>query len=666
MSGKTIKTLLFGRAFSARLFLGGLLLMLLITTRWAWIDCDGGIPSLNEYGYFATDEGYYCGGGKMKFLRGKFISAVRQAPCTYAICPSTHIMTWASFSIFGQTTWAHRFFPFIFCTLAWIALFMFLSRKTVPWIAFVLCSVCLLNPFLVTYGRTACNDTLMGSLLLLGYVLTRKRGWIPSLAGGFVFGLGLWVKMSIWVLFPLGLSAAAMSARRRMRLPRMGLFLLGFAVSAAAQYMLIRLMILQDAIEQGVTVSHLLGCSNSSYPLPNVFDWVLWSKALSSFPRCPTDGTLGLWIALFLILPAVLLLRRLTERPFRWDGRLLLYATPPLYTMGILMLPVYYSHYFIPVIMFVPVVWMEARHDLKRWAGDRWLLGAALSAIALIAMLIAYHEFRIVPSEAAKLKNYIASSYQLPAICVWTWNSGYILGGATFLTALILCARQRKPTCWGIAGVLLSSLLVAGLFFSTIPLCEAYKYIKIYSARIREISFSLQATSILILFAVWGMSGFFRVRARWYMLLPVLLVCGVIANSVWRNAMIELTKRNHLHKQAAAELARLLPDNAVVFGERAPQTLLSLNPRTSALPNNNPVPFLYAVNKKHPTSPLYALIDSEHNYHYSHYEKEKDRIRMEVLHTLKLPSFNTCLPVNVFLIRLHLLDRPPHRAHNPQ
>lgn len=665
MQGMAIMKWISGKTLSLRLFLGVLILLLLIATRWTWIDCDGGIPSLNEYGYFATDEGYYCGGGKMKFLRGKFISAVRQAPCTYAICPSTHIMTWASFSIFGQTTWAHRVFPMLLCTLAWIGLFVFLSRKILPWIAFILCSVCLLNPFLVAYGRTACNDTLMGSLLVLGYILTRKRGWIPSLAGGFVFGLGLWVKMSIWVLFPFGLSAAAMSVQRRLRLPRMGLFLAGFASSACLQYFLIRFMIREDALNQNVSVSELMGLSNTSYPLPNVFDLTLWTKALSSFPRPPTDGTLGLWIALFLILPSILLLRRLTERPLRWDGRMLLYATPSIYTMGILALPVYYSHYFIPIMMFVPLTWIEARHDLKRWSCGKWSVGATLSAIALAAILAAYYAFRVNPSEAAQLKDYISTAYNLPLTCIWTWNGLYILCGAGILAALTLLARQRKPTLWIIAGVLISAILVADLCFSTIPLCEAYKFIKIYSARMRDISLSLQATSILILFAVWGMSGFFRVRARWYMLLPALLVCGMVVNSVWRHAIIELAQRGHLHKKAAAELAPFLPANAVVFGERAPQVLLSLPPRVSALPNNNPVPFLYAVNAKYPTFPLYALIDSEHNYHYHHYNRHKDKIRMEVLHTVKLPSFNTTLPCDVFLVRLHLLDRPHHSGHNP-
>lgn len=655
-----------GRTFSARLFLGGLLLLLLVTTRWAWINCDGGVPSLNEYGYFATDEGYYCGGGKMKFLREKFISAVRQAPCTFAICPSTHVMTWAAFSIFGQNTWAHRVFPMLFCTSAWLVLFIFLSRKTLPWIAFFWCAVCVLNPFLMVYGRTACNDTLMGSLLLLGYILTRKRGWIPSLAGGFVFGLGLWVKMSIWVLFPLGLSAAAMSVQRRLRLPRMGLFLTGFAASACLQYFLIRFMVKEDAANQNVSVSELMSLSNSSYPLPNVFDWTLWAKALSSFPRPPTDGTLGLWIALFLVLPAILLLRRLAERPFHWDGRLILYATPPLYTLGILYLPLYYSHYFIPVIMFVPIIWLEARSDLKRWTCGRWQLTTGLAVAALNAILIAYYTFKIHPAEASKLANFIATAYQLPATCVWVWNDLYIMCGAALLTVLTLWARQRKPTIWIILGVFFSALLVADICFSTIPLCEAYKFISIYTPRIRSIAVSLQVTSILLLFAVWGMPGFFRTRIRWHLLLPALLVIGILANSVWHNAAVELTKRGHLHKQAAAEIARLLPANAVVFGERAPQVLLSLPPRVSALPNGNPVPTLYAVNKKYPTFPLYALIDAEHNYHFHHYNRYKEKIRIEVLHTVKLPSFNSGLPIDVFLVRLHLLDRKHPPVTRPQ
>ena len=37
-----------------------------------WLNTDGGVPSLWEYGYFVTDEGYYMGAAKDMFLRGEF------------------------------------------------------------------------------------------------------------------------------------------------------------------------------------------------------------------------------------------------------------------------------------------------------------------------------------------------------------------------------------------------------------------------------------------------------------------------------------------------------------------------------------------------------------------------------------------------------------------
>jgi 4-amino-4-deoxy-L-arabinose transferase-like glycosyltransferase len=641
------------------LFFGGLLLLLLIVTRWTWIDCDGGTPSLNEYGYFATDEGYYCGGGRQKFLRDRFISTTRAVPCTYAICPSTHVMTWWAMCIFGQTTWTHRVFPFLIGTVAWLTAFCYFSRKTLAWIAFLLCAVCVTNPLLAVYSRTSCNDSLMGALLLIGYVLTRKKDRLNPVAGGFVFGLGLWVKMSIWALVPIGLSAAAMSYSVRNRWRRIASFLAGFGVSACIQYGLIRLMIYRDAVSQDISVEGLLRASNAAPPLPDLLDWSLLFRGLSSFPRCPADGLLGLWTALFLALPCLLLLRRLAERPLRWDGRLILYFALPFYAAGIVVLPVFYTHYYIPVIMMVPFVWFEARHDLKQWAGGNPFVSAALLAGALLAVMWAYNAFAVSPENATSLSDYLSNAYNLPPKVVWTRNGWYLSSGAALLTLLAVWARQRKPNVWIIAGAFLSALGVADLCFSTIPLCEASKYTPVFSPLIRDVARVLQVCVILILFAVWGMPAFLRRSVRWYVFLLVLFGCGTFANPVWRNGAVELTRRGHLHKQAAAELARLLPDDAVVFGERAPQLLLSLKPRVSSAPNADPVPFVLSVHEKYPEWPLFALLDSEHNYHFTHYENNKDKIRMEVLHTLRLPSFNTGLPSDVFLVRLSVLDTPP-------
>ena len=655
---------LFGRSLLARLFFGALLLCQLVVTRWAWLDCDGGTPSLVEYGYFATDEGYYCGGGRAKLLRDRFVSAVRAVPCTFAICPSTHVLTLWAFKLFGQTTWAHRFFPLLFCTGAWLSVFYYLSRRTLPWAAFLLCTACVTNPLLIVYGRTACSDTLMGSLVLFGYIVARKRGRLAPFAGGLIYGLGLWVKTSVWVLFAIGLSASAMASSGRLRLKRMAFFLAGFAVSTCLQYGLIRLIILPDAITQEMDVEELLDIADSSYSLPNVLDWQLLAKGISSFPRCPTDGLLSVWIALFLILPALLLVRRLAERPFRWDGRLLLYAALPLYAGGIMIMQVYYAHYFIPLAMCVPILWFEARRDLKRWPSSKPWFAAALAATGVLSVVLIYLSFTVPPGEADGLYDYLSNAYNLPPKIVWTRNGVRLLSAAALLALLALAARFRKVSIPVFAGVFLCSLGISSLCFSTIPLCEAYKYSTLFSATIKTVALLLQVCAVVFFFAVWCLPSAFRRGVRWYLFLAVLFAAATLANPVWRFGAAELTRRSHLHKDIVAELDRLVPDDAVVFGERAAQLFLSLKPRVSSVPNNDPVPTVLNVHKKHPESPLFAILDTEHNYHYNHYMQNQDKIRMELVHTFKLPSFNNSLPVNVYLVRLHVLKPAP--LHGPR
>ncbi len=658
MRAAAVANQLFGRTLTSRLVFGGLLLLLLIVTRWAWIDCDGGTPSLMEYGYFATDEGFYTGGGKQKLLFGRFINATRAAPCTYAICPSSHVLAWFAFSIFGQTTWAHRVLPFFISSAAWLCLFHFLSRKTLAWIAFLLCAVCLSNPFLMVYGRTACNDTLMASVLLFGYIVSRKKGLLLPFLGGFIFGFGLWVKQSIWVLFPLGLSGAAMTSAPNERWRRMASCFFGFLVSVCVQYGLIRLIIYWDAVSQDVSIDHLMTVSDSSYPLPNPFDWAQTMRGLSSFPRCPSDGLLSVWITLFLVLPTLLLLRRLTDTPRRWDGRLLLYLTLPLYAAGIIILPVFYAHYYIPIIVFVPIVWFEARRDLKAWAGKNPYLSAALMAVAILYVLVSFKSFVIYPDQAVSLTPFLSNAYNLPQNIVWSRNGLYILAAAGLFTVLGLWARSRKPTVAVALGVVLSALGVADLCFSQLPLSEAYKYTTVFSVTMKDVACVLQVCSLILFFVVWGMPQVFGRSIRWYLLLLAIFACATLANPVWRAGAYELTQRGHLHKQAVAALAKLVPDDAVVFGERAPQLFLSLKTRVSPVPNHNPVPFVLDVHKKFPERPLFALLDSEHNYHFKHYEDNKDKIRTTVVHTLQLPSFNTGLPSNVYLVRLQVLTNP--------
>ena len=80
--------------------------------RLPWIDCDPGIPSIWEYGYNATDEGYYLSGGKEKFVWNHFVDLPRNEAFTYGFSAGTHWLSYASHLAFGLSTWTWRI-PFL-------------------------------------------------------------------------------------------------------------------------------------------------------------------------------------------------------------------------------------------------------------------------------------------------------------------------------------------------------------------------------------------------------------------------------------------------------------------------------------------------------------------------------------------------------------------------
>jgi len=283
-------------------------------------------------------------------------------------------------------------------------------------------------------------------------------------------------------------------------------------------------------------------------------------------------------------------------------------------------------------------------------------------ALALFGVMASFHSFEVTADKADSLSLYLANAYNLPQQIVWMRNGVHILAAAAVLTGLGLLARQRKPTPGVFIGIMLSALGVADLCYCRFPLSEAYKYTSLFPETMKDVARLLQVVSVVLLFVVWGLPGLFRHSFRWYLLLLALFVFGMVANPRWRKGVVELTHRGHLHKSAVGELAKSVPDHAVVFGERAPQLFLSLKPRVAPVPNGNPVPLVLKIHEKFPERPLFALLDAEHNYHFTHYEENKDKLRMEVLRTLKLPSFNDGRPCNVYLIRLHVLNQPVRKG----
>lgn len=211
------------------LFLAFVAIFLLF--RIPWLDCDAGIPSMWEYGYNVTDEGYYLVGGKEFFLHGHFVDLPRAETATYGYAPGLHYLSLLAHYCFGLSDWAWRI-PFVlinFC--AWSALFVFLTRKTCALTAFLVLAAFSMMPMVIAYERTASNDVLIGSLMVLSCVLAYRGGWCRLIFSSLAIAAVSLVKPSVWVLLPLSVIAALRGYPVKEALRRFAVFAISFAVA---------------------------------------------------------------------------------------------------------------------------------------------------------------------------------------------------------------------------------------------------------------------------------------------------------------------------------------------------------------------------------------------------------------------------------------------------
>ena len=200
--------------------------------RLPWIDCDPGIPSIWEYGYNATDEGYYLSGGKEKFVWNHFVDLPRNEAFTYGFSAGTHWLSYASHLAFGLSTWTWRI-PFL-CVYfaAWLFAFLHLAKRAGATTAFALCTSVSLVPMVVAYERTASNDALIGALLVISYVCAAGGKRWRIICAALLSGAIILVKPSVWALLPI--VAAGVAQDRSLRDSTKDLLLfVGVAVAAA-------------------------------------------------------------------------------------------------------------------------------------------------------------------------------------------------------------------------------------------------------------------------------------------------------------------------------------------------------------------------------------------------------------------------------------------------
>lgn len=618
-----------------------------------WLDGDPGIASIWEYGYNATDEGYYLDGGKEKFLWGTFVDLARTEAYTYGFSPGTHWLSYLAHLLFGLSTWAWRI-PFVFVNaIAWFLMCRHLGAKGSPLEAFLLCAGLSCVPMIVSYERTASNDVLIGSILMLAYVLAADGGRLRLLLSACVAALMVLVKPSVFVLLPFVLSAVL----QKSRFSRWWIDALVFLGTALAAVFMLKLIVaatlLPESAKEGLSTFELIRKTTTHYPLPSIFAFDSHFRGLSSFPRDPSGGLLGFLPALLVPVPLLFALRELMTA--RQVSRIVLFLSFPLYVAAVSVMNTIYTHYFIPAMVMLPAGLMAMRESLAdgetpvgKWAVLRLRYFVLFGALAAGAAFLLFSDYHLAPTVA---QNVYSRIYNLPSQMVWGAVGVELLGltlGVTLLGAAF--APNRRLT---VAGLLvLPAFVYASVVCAYLPGCAVASALKVDRLTFVLPMFLTLAVGSLVLLLTVVLP---HVLARKTVLAAAFAatVClGGLVLPTWRQAWGELMQPvTRYHQSVAQELAKILPADAIVIGERSNQLLMSLPIRTATTfaANSNPIPVLKSIRARYPEAPLYALCDSQHAYLLQNFQKNADKYQLRLVKKFSLPSFANGKAAEVYL-----------------
>ena len=621
--------------------------------RLPWITCDPGIPSVWEYGYNATDEGYYLSGGKEKLLWGHFVDLPRTEVFTYGFSPGTHWLSYLAHLAFGLSTWTWRI-PFLAIYLcAWLTAFCHISKRTGATSAFALCTSVSLVPMVIAYERTASNDALIAAILMFSYVCATGRSMWRATAAGLMASSIILVKPSVWVLLPIAAAGAVEGNALKSCVKRLAVFL-GAAIAGAFLLKLIAaLSVLPDAAQAGVSIWEVVRKTTTHYPLPPIFDFSSHFKGLSAFPRDPSIQLLGAIATLIVSVPFAMAARSAVAR--RWNGHLILFLAVPAYVAAVSVMNTIYTHYFLPVVVMLPILLCAISQELDEddeepmtWKKTATTFLPVLAVCAVAAIFLATYS---VPPAVSQ--NFYSRIYNFPSKNVWGLTWSILLVFTIAAPAAIWALRGFKPQKLSAVAWVIASFVAASVVFAAIPAVQLAPYMKKSASEyFAPLAVSL-AVSAVFLVAIFGKRP--PRHAISVFAMPLCVLAMYVATPNWRASFAELLRPGtHYHAQVAAEIAKLVPKDAVVIGERSNQMLMSLPIRTATTfaANSDPIPVIESILKAKPDAKLYALADSHHAYNLQHYREHAKEYALQPVKTFKMPSFGNGAPADVYLCKI--------------
>lgn len=620
-----------------------------------WLDGDPGVSPLWEYGYNVTDEGYYMGAGKDKYLWGAFCDFRRNESFTYGYSPLTHWLSYLGYRLGGLTDWGWRV-PFVlFYFAAWMLSFLHVARRCGEKTAFLWCATLSLMPVMVVYERTACNDLLIASLGVIAFCVAAGGGVWRIFVSALVAGAISLVKPSVWIVLPI--VAAGILSERKTRKAWLDLAL--FAAAAIASVWFWRAMALVSLLPEvgrhGMSAAEVLRCTTTHNPLPSLLDYNQFLRGFSSFPRDVCFKALSGVAALVVLLPLAMMARGAILRRASW--RLLLYLGALAYVAGVSVNNSICLHYYHPVLMLLPILIAETWSDLHAGEAPREgrlkevALPLAILSGAVAVLMVFADPSSAKPQEAIA---YFSNISNLPQKIVWGFNGGCALLVALATVAVFamvrgLAALKREGVCWFVCAFAAASVALSNLATPAVA-----RYVKLAASDYVAPTYLVLAVGLAWLAIVFALPNF-RLRDKVLAgFAPAVVVLSFLLTPSWRSAAVEMLRpARHDQRRVAAEMAKALPPDAVVLGERSTQVLMGQPFRTATtMPACDPIPIVRKCFEKDAKAPVYGLLDSQNAYNLQHFQKHAGEFRLDLLKKFQLPSFGNGKPADVFFCRV--------------
>jgi len=618
-----------------------------------WITCDTGIPSIWEFGFHTTDEGYYLCGGKEMYLWGSFVDLTREEALNYCYSYGTHWLSYLAHLCFGLSTWAWRI-PFVLLYfVAWTMMFCHVRKRSGAWFAFATCLAVSSVPLVVTYERGFSNDATIGALVGIAFALATGIGRWRIVAAAVVTSAIATVKPAVWVMMPIVLAALLEDRKTRSRLIDAAAFVV---LTAALVYVwkgISALTVLGVARESGLTPWQVLARVNATYGLPTILDIAQDFRALASFPRDPAVKAMGATIVMISVVPAAMLLVNLMRR--KWNSHLLVYLVVPMYAFALNVINSMYTHYFLPLLL--PAVFSAMREDFADLADEtvewkRLFVSLTLVAAAAAVSVVFVMSSGFSVQEAVPLYSRI---YNLPKSNPWRMTWPMLVAGTLAGVGTVAFFRGFKPFCRESWMWVIAFFLVASVAFAALPAAVLAPRLRMTASEYYfPIALNL-TVGFLFAFVLFARPAAFARPAFAASALVVPVVASYLVLPTWRAAAVELvTRRTHYDAYLAKELEKLVPQDAIVLGERTDQAFFSLPIRTvtTFLAGSNPIPYVEKILKQDSRAKIYALVDSQCNYNLQHFQKHAGEYRLDLVKKFRMPSFMNGQLADVYLCKV--------------